>query len=189
MVPSPHPGCVRATTLSLSRAVLMRTRRGRAAAPAGRRPRRRRPPRPPSGSSCWTPWRGSAAFRPSNGAARSATWPRSAPPFTDSSSRCQTGRPPRPRGPNPGPDRRRCQACHRSDPRQPRPLACAEHKLSARAQRRDGYMPPWAVRRRVGAAPRRSPSDEVSPPRSFRSTPLELGRFSGPPRPMHWKMS
>jgi hypothetical protein len=44
-------------------------------------------------------------------------------------------------------------------------------------------MPSWAVWRRVGAAPRRSPSDEVSPPRSFRSTPLELERFSGRPGP------
>ena len=57
------------------------------------------------------------------------------------------------------------------------------------AQRRDCYIQPWAVWRRVGAAPRRSPSDEGSPPRSFRSTPLELGRFSGRLDLMHWKLS
>jgi hypothetical protein len=57
------------------------------------------------------------------------------------------------------------------------------------AQRRDCYLQPWAVWRRVGAAPRRSPSDEVSPPPSFRSTPLELGRFSGRLDLMHWKLS
>jgi hypothetical protein len=39
------------------------------------------------------PSRGSAAYRPTRGAANSADWPRSAPPSTASRSRCQTAQP------------------------------------------------------------------------------------------------
>ena len=59
---------------------------------------------------CSPTWRGSAAFPPGSGAARSASWPRSARPSAGSRWRCQTARP----APSPPPSPRPRQSRPRS---------------------------------------------------------------------------